>query len=57
MPFDAKPQGSAAAGCWVKLNGYVNGDHSHQRVIPLPKGTSWPTSNAVSGSCGVIRRS
>ena len=45
-PSLVKPQGTLAAGCWVRLKGKLNGVHCIQARPSSSSGDSWPTSKA-----------
>src|SRR5262249_33288692 len=57
-PSRVNPHGMDAAGCCVKLNGYVKGHHCvHASPHSAEGGTTWPTSKAARGMLGVSSRS
>src|SRR5690606_8434474 len=51
-PAAVNPQGTDAAGCWVRLNGLENGAQLIQRGWRAGSGRSRPASNATSGRVG-----
>ena len=50
-----RPQGTVAAGCPVRLKGYVNAPQ--ERIDGAPGGASCPAPKGGTGKVGVSRRS
>jgi hypothetical protein len=56
-PSLVNPQLMLAAGCWVRLNGKLNGVHCIQARPSSSSGESWPVSKAVVAVEGVTMKS